>query len=373
MLPNNNQGKNFNYDIAEFISNDLPLININPGPYDYKLFFENNYYPHSVNLTKLVFRIKHQGTYFRKIIFLTSGHSFADNIYMSNFGCSIKKTTNINDLFFSLDNLFYSIDNDFNDFCLISFGSYNIDKTNNLNFMNKTLSIISIYRNINIKNLENEILIKKGHNTGESFAKAIIDFSYDNYIHTVNNKKNYYTFKINGKIVIILSPYASGIVIKGCESKITHYNGNPIDLYTQNTHLEYHFLNSLSVFKDHDLFNGYYLDDSVKNLFNKYVINNSLTISSLMGDSGTGFYKVSSNNNIEFIGINICSCHMIVLNKHSKNNNNKNIYYDSDFNKLVLGQYYIDEIHKTSQILPLETIEKYIKNLPNNIIDDITV
>ena len=91
-------------------NSNIKLLSINSGPYDYKLFFEENYYPHSVNLSKLTFVINNQNHIFNRTIFLTTGHSFANSKFMTNFGCEIIKTTNINDLFLSTDNVFYSVD-----------------------------------------------------------------------------------------------------------------------------------------------------------------------------------------------------------------------------------------------------------------------
>jgi hypothetical protein len=360
MLPNK-QGTN------------LAHIDLSPGPYDYKLFFEGNYYPHSVNLSKLVFVINHQGQQLKKNIFLTTGHSLADSTYMSNFGCIIRKTVNLSDLFFLEDNLFYSVDDGFNDFALISFGAYNINAANNLHFLNKSFNVKSIYKNPEIKNLELDILIKNGHNTGESFAQAVIDFAYDPYIHTVSNKQNFFTFKVAGRIVIVSTHHASGLVIKGRESTLSKYNGNPIDWKTQNDHLEYHFINTIKAFKSFDLFNGYEIDDSIKFHYSKYTQDNKLTVLSLMGDSGSGFYKLDNDNQINFLGINIGSCYMIVLGTHNKFVNNKHIFYDEQLNKLVVGQYYIDQVHKASQILPIGTIKSYIKNIPGSTVDDIIV
>lgn len=359
MLPNN-QGK-------------LPIININPGPYDYKLLFEGNYYPHSINLSKLTFIVRHQGQQFKKTLFLTTGHSLADSTYMSDFGCVIKRTGNFADLFFSPDNLFYSVDSEFNDFGLISFGSYNVSDSNQLSFLNKTFNVNSIYKNPNIKSLELDMLIKNGRNTGESFAQAVIDFSYDPFIYTNSNRQNFYTFKIAGRIVLVSTPIAAGLIVKGRESTLTKYNGNPIDFNEQNTHLQYHFFNTIKAFKSHDIFNGFTIDDTIKCYFNKYTANHKLSVLSLMGDSGSGFYKLANNSQLELIGINIGSCYMIVLGTHGKYNSNKSIYYDDEFDKLVIGQYYIDEVHKASQILPISTIETYIKNIPGSIVEDIQI
>ncbi len=352
---------------------NLPIININPGPYDYKLFFEGNYYPHSINLSKLVFVFRHQGIQYKKILFLTTGHSLADSNYMSDFGCVIKKTNNFSDLLFSPDNLFYSVDSEFNDFGLISFGSYNVTETNQLKFLDKTFPVTSIYKNPSIKSLELDLLIKNGHNTGESFAQAIIDFAYDPFIHTSYNKQQFYTFKIGGRVVLVSTPNPAGLVIKGRESTMTKYNGNPVDFREQNTIMEYHFINTIKAFKSHDIFNGVYIDDSLKSYYNKYTANNKLTVLSLMGDSGSGFYKLANNSQLEFLGINIGSCYMIVLGTHNSYNNNKSVYYDDKFDRLVVGQYYIDEVHKASQILPIGKIESYIKSIPGSLVEDIQI
>ena len=240
-------------------------------------------------------------------------------------------------------------------------------------FLNKTFNVSSIYKNPQIKNLEADMLIKNGRNTGESFAQAVIDFAYDPFIHTNANRQNFYTFKIGGKIVLVSTPIAAGLIVKGRESTLSKYNGNPIDFNEQNNILQYHFVNTIKAFKSHDIFNSYALDDSIKCYFNKYTANNKLSVLSLMGDSGSGFYKLANNNEIEFVGMNVGSCYMLVLGTHSKYNPNKSVYYDDQLDKLVIGQYYIDEVHKASQVLPIGVIESYIKNIPGSIVDDIQI
>jgi hypothetical protein len=89
---------------------------------------------------------------------------------------------------------------------------------------------------------------------------------------------------------------------------------------------------------------------------------NKLTISTLMGDSGTAFYRMINDTDVELLGINICSCYMIILKP----------FIGTINNKLIIGSYYIDEIHKASQILPINKILNYIKK-ENNFITDFIV
>ena len=138
-------------------------------------------------------------------------------------------------------------------------------------------------------------------------------------------------------------------------------------------HLEYNFINTIKAFKSFDLFNGYTINDSIKYYFNKYTADNKLSVLSLRGDSGSGFYKLDKDNQLNFLGINVGLCYMIVLKSHGKLVDQKQIYYDEQLNKLVVGQYYIEEVHKASQILPIATIESYIKNIPGSIVEDITI
>ena len=93
-----------------------------------------------------------------------------------------------------------------------------------------------------------------------------------------------------------------------------------------------------------------------------------------MGDSGSGFYRIVDNDNIEFVGINIGSCSMMVLKQSEKKYPNK-IMWNNSINKLVFGGYIIEELHKSCQMLPIDKIENLIKrNLPPNIeIKEITV
>ena len=333
-------------------------MEINNGPYNYKMIFENNYYIHSVNLTKIIIIFKDKDKLINKTIFLSTGHSFSELCYISNFGCKITKTTNLLDLFTTNLDLFYSVDNNFNDFCLISFGSYDILPNNYFNFLNKKFIVSAICTNISIKDLENDIIMKNGYNTGCAFVQALIDFDQDKYIFT-NNK--YYTFKINGSIIIISSQYASGLVVKSRENIITKLNGGKITKKESDYLFEYHFINTLKEFTEHDLFKNYKFDNTIKYYWNYYKQDNKLTISTLMGDSGTSFYRLNNDTDVELLGINICSCHMVILKPYNKNNKIDN--------KLIIGSYYIDEIHKTSQILPINKIKDYIKNKNSSIID----
>ena len=370
-LLNQYSAQQSNIDDLKFPNSNEPITIVNSGPYDYKLIFEGNHYPHSVNLIKLIFKVIINGEINHRIIFLSTGHSFGEISYISNFNALITKTSNINDLFVHNANLFYSIDNGFNDFCLISFGSYNINRDNIFNYSNQNLTVTSICKNINIKSLELDTLIKNGHSTGESYAKAIIDFSTDTYLYTSHNKINYYTFKINRKIVIVSTPFPSGIVVKGLYSKISKLHGNNMDTHTLNTQLEYHFINTIKLFQSHDLFQNHQLDYSCKQYYKNYADSNSISVISMMGDSGAGFYKLKPDSSLEFLGINIGCCYMVVLSEYSNPNTNSHIYWDDNVNKLVVGNYIIEEVHKSCQILPITDIENLFKSNSENIILDI--
>ena len=158
---------------------------INSGPYDFTMFFENKEYPHSVNLVKLKFTYKINNQNKTKILFLSTGHSFAEKCYKTDNKTNLKivKTNNIQDIFNPCQNVFFSIDNGFDDFCLLSFcNDKNIIPLNYLPFNKYYYKISSICKNMDIKFLENELLIKNGHNTGESISRAIINFDSDVYI-----------------------------------------------------------------------------------------------------------------------------------------------------------------------------------------------
>ena len=73
------------------------------------------------------------------------------------------------------------------------------------------------------------------------------------YLTSKKNKSTYFTFKINGRIVIISSKFASGIVVKGITSSISKLDGKPIDELKLNYQLEYYFFNTIKEFKNHEL------------------------------------------------------------------------------------------------------------------------
>ncbi len=350
-------------------------LNIYSGPYDYKLCFEDKAYPHSVNLNKLIFNYRINDNYFSKILYLSTGHSFAETTYITDLNNKIFKTNQIEQIFNETNkNLFYSLDNGFDDFALIDFGELSLNNSNKLKFDNKLLNINSICKNMDIKFLENETFIKNGNNIGETWAKTIINFQTDNYIKSVNDPYTFYTFKINGKIVIVQTKYSSGIVLKGINSRISKYNSEPVSEDKNNEQLEFYFSNILKEFSSHEIFSGTLIDDKVYSNYFRYRDTNSLSIVSLMGDSGSGFYRIIDNQNIEFVGINIGSCSLMVLSQSDKKYPNK-LMWNNTVNKLVFGGYVIEEIHKSCQMLPVDQIENLIKrNLPHNInIKEITV
>jgi hypothetical protein len=366
-----NNDKSMSQPKNEIIQDDTGLP-IYSGPYDYKIWLEGKAYPHSVNITKLKFIYKYNEQIFNKYFFISSGHSFAEPRYDTNLKFPIVKTNKINDLFIKSDNLFFSIDNDFNDLCIINFGKACIDKKNNINISNKSYEITSVCRNTNIKYLEDYILIKQGHNTGESMSRPIINFDTDKYLVSSNKSKtNFFTFKINGKIVLVSSKYNSGIISKGINSQINKFNGEPITHAKNMELLQYYYYMILKDFMSHELFQSYELDPGVKNYFESYVQTNSLTLNSLMGDSGSGFFRMKDND-LEFVGINIGGCSLIVLNEIPEPRLNYNfiqrsipsnkIHWDGKVGKLRVGKYIIEEIHKASQILPIDKIERLISN-----------
>lgn len=371
------------------IDDTLPLIpesNVLSGPYTYKLIFEGQKYPHSVNLTKVLVKFKVYSKEETRYMFITTGHSFMEPSYETNEGHIINKATNIMELFTAKDtNVFYSFNNEFEDYALIYFGNLK-DKNNNLiNIQNKEYKITSIAKSIDIKFLESQVLVKKGNNTGDLFVKPIIDFSTDKYITSTLNDNTFHTFKINGKIVVVATKFVSGIVANNISSKLDKYNGNPVNEAQTNSLLEYHFYNTIKEFKDYDLFKKYNIEKyllSIKPYYSYYKNNNSLTIAGLMGDSGSGFFRVLSEDSLEFSGIHINGCSMIVLTEMAEeikvNSNNKviNISFDNSIQKLKIGKYIIEEVHKACQILPITQITELLKNnvSKNNVtINDITV
>ncbi len=364
------------------INEQKPKTIFNSGPFDYKMVFENKDYPHSVNLTKLHFNYTIGNEPKTKLLFLSTGHSFAESQYKTNTNIIIDKNNQIEQIFTNDNsNIFYSLDNGFDDFCLLSFDSnLNIDPTNYLSFGGKDHLVNSVCRNMDIKFLENEILIKNGHNTGETKTKAIISFESDVYLTSKKNKFTYFTFKINGKIVIISSKFPSGITVRGTTSTISKFNGEPIGETKLNEQLAYYFLNSIKEFRFHELFESVGFEsilsnqvkmDELKSFYTKYRDANCLSVVSMMGDSGSGFFRLMPDNNLEFVGINIGGCPMIILSEMTNNNNfNSNqIYWDESLKKLVFGgKYVIEEVHRACQVLPINQIEELInRNLPMNI------
>lgn len=374
----------FNLDSGDLCTkikrNIKPKTIINSGPYNYKMVFENKDYPHSVNLNKLNFTYQIKNEEKNKLLFLSTGHSFAEAQYKTDTNIQIYKTNQIEQIFTnSNSNIFYSLDNGFDDFCLLSFDeSLNIEQTNTMSFNGSNHIINSVCRNMDIKFLENEILIKNGHNTGETKTKPLINFETDIYLTSKKNKSTYFTFKINGYIVIISSKFASGIVVKGTTSSISKFNGEPIDDNKINQQLEYYFFNSIKEFKNHELFESIDFEQiladnnkitELKTYYTQYKQTNSLTVVSMMGDSGSGFFRLMSDNNLEFVGINIGGCSMIVLKEDPSIELNSNtIYWDNSREKLVFGKYVIDQVHRACQVLPINQIEELInRNLPTSI------
>lgn len=194
------------------------------GPYEYKICFENKEYPHSVNINKLIFNYKIGKTNYSKILYLSTGHSFAEPFYLTDQGIKIEKVNQINKVFEETDkNIFYSLDDGFNDFALISF-DLTLNNNNKLKFNDKLYNVKSVCKNMDIKFLENETFLKNGNNIGETYTRSLINFDTDRYIKS----NDFFTFKINGTIVIIKTKFTCGIVLKGISSNISKFNGLPI-------------------------------------------------------------------------------------------------------------------------------------------------
>ena len=336
------------------------------GPYEYKIYLENKEYPHSVNINKLIFKYKIGQTNYSKILYLSTGHSFAEPLYLTDQSIKIERVNQIEKIFEeSNKNIFYSLDNGFNDFALLSF-SLTLNNTNKLKFNDKLYNVTSVCKNMDIKFLENETFLKNGNNIGESYARSLINFDTDRYIKT----NDFYTFKINGNIVIIKTKYTSGIILKGISSNISKFNGLPITEERKHEQLKYHFSNVIKELSKHEIFSNIIFDDKINLYYDNYKETNTLTIASLMGDSGSGFFRIIDNDNIEFVGINIGSCSMMILRQSDYLYPNK-IMWNNSLNKLVFGNYIIEEVHKACQMLPIDKIKKLIKHSFN--IDEITV
>lgn len=354
-------------------SNNL-INNITSGPYSYKLFFEGKWYPHSVNLTKLYFKFSHNNKEHNKILYLSTGHSFAEGKYLTEKDVEITKTSNISDIFTQTNkNIFFSIDNGFDDICLINFGLLDIPRDNYLPFKNNNYQVKSVCQNMDINLMVKELLLKNGHNTGESYSKAVINFETDKYLVSKHNKNTYHTFKIkkddlnNYQIIMVSSKFSSGIIVKGIDGSISKYNNEIINQAKSDELLEYYFAGVLKEFKYHDLLHNIEIDDNLKKYWINYSKAKCLSVVSLMGDSGSGFFKVDDNN-LEFVGINIGSCPIIILSEYNKNINSKKLFWDEELGKLCFGKYIIEEIHRGSQILPINKIQELINhNLPANI------
>jgi len=340
------------------------------GPYEYKICFENKEYPHSVNINKLIFNYRIGQTNYSKILYLSTGHSFAEPLYLTDQGIKIERINFIEKLFEETDkNIFYSLDDGFNDFALINF-ALTLNNLNKFKFNDKLYNVISVCKNMDIKFLENETFMKNGNNIGESCARSLINFDTDKFIKT----NDFYTFKINGTIVIIKTKFTSGIILKGISSNISKFNGLPITEEKKHEQLKYHFSNVIKELSKHEIFSNIIFDDQINSYYNNYKETNTLTIASLMGDSGSGFFRIIDNDNIEFVGINIGSCSMMILKPSDIKYPNK-IMWNNPLNKLVFGNYIIEEVHKSCQMLPIDKIENLInQNLPNYIkINEITV
>jgi len=336
------------------------------GPYEYKIYLENKEYPHSVNINKLIFKYKIGQTNYSKILYLSTGHSFAESLYLTDHGIKLERVNQIEKVFEESDkNIFYSLDDGFNDFALLSF-DLTLNNNNKLKFNDKLYNVKSVCKNIDIKFLENETFLKNGNNIGETYARSLINFDTDRYIRS----NDFFTFKINGTIVIIKTKFTCGIILKGISSNISKFNGLPISEERKHEQLKYHFSNVIKDLSKHEIFSNIIFDDKINSYYDNYKETNTLTIASLMGDSGSGFFRIIDNDNIEFVGINIGSCSMMILKPSEIKYPNK-IMWNNSLNKLVFGSYIIEEVHKACQMLPIDKIKNLIKQSFN--IDEITV
>ncbi len=342
--------------------------NITSGPYQYNILFDNVPYQHAVNINRIKFLV---GGTRQIILFISTGHSFASNSYITDTDMLLERTGNINDLFQDLvsqthnRNLFFSTDNNFNDIALILYNCIHDDISNFFIFNGVQYKITGICQNLSIHFLVNCFLLKKGFNTGEIITKPIIDFRNERYLETTSNNKKFFTFRIGTKIIVINTIFNNGIITIGTTSRLQKYNGIDINQEESSKHMKYYFYNLLKDFFDYDLFKKSYFDPMLEHHYINYLKSNSISIVSLMGDSGSGYYRLCENSEIEFVGINICGCSLIILSESPESQSN-DFYFDSTIGKLKCGKYIIEQVHKAGQILPHDTILNIINEFSQN-------
>lgn len=297
-----------------------PIIEtIKSGYFDYSVIIFDQKYPHSVNVNYVNVLYKDQ----YKLFFISSGHSFAEKQYITNTNTRINKVDKID---YNNINTFYSIDDNENDYTigLVSNNKYNII----IELLNKQY-IVNLINKIKIE--INDILYKNSYNTG--FAKCQVLYELK------NNKTKYHKINLdNGLICLIYSEINNGFIIKAIES-----NKNDIILKQK------YYKTILQSFEKNNLFK---INDIDK--FDYYNLNKLIQVSSIMGDSGTGYYKIN-NTNVDLLGIGIGGCNILILSKNKVNNGNI-LRWDHIKNRLVFDEYIIEEIHKGSVINSIENI-----------------
>jgi hypothetical protein len=187
------------------------------------------------------------------------------------------------------------------------------------------------YTPIAITYIMYDILYKNSYNTG--FAKCQVLYELK------NSKTKYHKINLdNGLICLIYSEINNGFIIKAIES-----NKNDIILKQK------YYKTILQSFEKNNLFK---INDIDK--FDYYNLNKLIQVSSIMGDSGTGYYKIN-NTNVDLLGIGIGGCNILILSKNKVNNGNI-LKWDIIKNRLVFDEYIIEEIHKGSVINSIENI-----------------
>lgn len=285
---------------------------IKSGYFDYFAIIFNQKYPHSVNINYV--NILHKDKH--KLFFISTGHSFAEKQYITNNNIRINKTNNID---WTNINTFYSIDNNENDYTI------GLVDNNECNVIIELLNKQYIVNSINIEKLIkieiNDILYKNSYSTGSAKCQVLYELK--------NNNNKYHKITLdNGLICLIYCEIKNGYIVKPIEC-----NKNDVTLKQK------YFNTILQSFAKNNIFkigeNSY---------FDYYNLNNLIQVSSIMGDSGAGYYKIN-NSKADLVGIGIGGCNILILSK-TKEINNNTLKWDNIKNRLVFDEFVIEEIYK---------------------------
>jgi hypothetical protein len=297
-----------------------------------------------------------------KNIIISTGHSASNSDTLRLFRTSYEKSTLKDTL--ETSNKFYVVNDDTDnkkDYCV--FFSEEINSAE--------MKIIIHDKQYIVNGLERKInpeveYVKNGKTTGVTYGKLLLDLTAEETLTKIEDSKKdilEYTLENGNKMFI----YSSKIYKNFCDYILCpsdkYYADRTIDPDVKPKDRFYSILRDLktlfptsTILKDEKATQRLLNDNG--DISQKYYDMKKFGWLSNMGDSGSGYYNLNEDK-AKLLGLNISGCSVIILKEIEENN--PELVWDIEMNRLKIANYSIEELYKCSCILNINSIEKFMK------------